>query len=220
MSGCSSDGGKAAVASAPSPASSASPSSADAAVSTPAAASGGAAACTYTPAGPTAKSNNPPPATAATSGSPVATMTIGQGTIALTLKPATAPCTVNSFTSLASQKYFDGTKCHRLTASPSLSVLQCGDPTATGTGGPGYEFADELAGTETYPRGTLAMANAEPGTNGSQFFLVYADSTLPPSYTVFGTITSGLEILDGIAAKGISGIAPTDPVDIASIVVQ
>ena len=106
--------------------------------------------------------------------------------------------------------------CHRLTTSPTLSVLQCGDPTGTGTGGPGYEFANEYPTDQypvgdperrqpvIYPRGTLAMANAgQPGTNGSQFFLVYKDSQLPPQYTAFGTIDeTGLATLDKIAAAG------------------
>ena len=111
-----------------------------------------------------------------------------------------APCTVNSFASLAQQGYFDNTPCHRLTTAPELGVLQCGDPSGTGTGGPGYRFPNEYPTNQyrltdpalqvpvLYPRGTLAMANAGPGTNGSQFFLVYRDSMLPPTYTVFGTI--------------------------------
>ena len=80
--------------------------------------------------------------------------------------------------------------------------LQCGDPSGTGGGGPGYQFADENLKGATYPRGTVAMANAGPGTNGSQFFLVYADSTLPPNYTPFGTITEGLDLLDTVAKAG------------------
>ncbi len=110
------------------------------------------------------------------------------------------PCTVNNFTSLAKQGFFDNTNCHRLTTSAELGVLQCGDPTGTGTGGPGYRFPNEYPTNQyrltdpalktpvLYPRGTLAMANSGPGTNGSQFFLVYKDSQLPPTYTVFGTI--------------------------------
>ncbi|KAA0023480.1 peptidylprolyl isomerase [Antrihabitans cavernicola] len=141
-----------------------------------------------------------------------------QGNIGLTLNNAESPCTVNSFVSLASQGYFDNTPCHRLTTGEGLKVLQCGDPAGTGAGGPGYQFANEFptdqfgpndAGAQTpaiYPRGTIAMANAGPGTNGSQFFLVYADSTLPPQYTVFGTVDeTGLKTLDKIAAGGIDG---------------
>ena len=137
------------------------------------------------------------------------------------LDKATAPCTVGSFVHLAQSGYFDDTPCHRLTASPSLSVLQCGDPSGTGGGGPGYTFADETTADMTYPAGTVAMANAGPDTNGSQFFLVYADSMLPPDYTVFGTITEGLDVITGIAAQGITGsgnaTAPVRPVTISKV---
>lgn len=140
-----------------------------------------------------------------------------QGNIGLQLDNGKAPCTVNSFASLAGQNYFNDTPCHRLT-SGGLSVLQCGDPTGQGTGGPGYKFADEYPTNQyqpdnpalkqpvVYPRGTLAMANAGPNTNGSQFFLVYQDSQLPPNYTVFGKIDdTGLATLDKIAAAGVAG---------------
>ena len=91
-------------------------------------------------------------------------------------------------------------------------MLQCGDPTATGMGGPGYSFDDELSGEETYPAGTLAMANAGPNTNGSQFFIVYDDTQLPPSYAVFGQLgEAGLEVVQGIAEKGAQGGAPDGP---------
>ncbi|WP_432678633.1 peptidylprolyl isomerase [Rhodococcus pyridinivorans] len=142
-----------------------------------------------------------------------------QGNIGLILHNDDSPCTVNSFLSLASQNYFDDTPCHRLTTSPSLQVLQCGDPSGSGSGGPGYQFANEFPTDQfaaddpaaqepmTYPRGTLAMANTgQPETNGSQFFLVYGDSVLPPQYTVFGTIDeTGLATLDKIAAAGVAG---------------
>ena len=114
---------------------------------------------------------------------------------------AKAPCTVNSLRSLAHFSYFDKTVCHRLT-SQSIFVLQCGDPSGDGTGGPGYRFADENLEGATYPRGTVAMANSGPGTNGSQFFLVYKDSQLPPDYTPFGRITAGLDVIDKVAAAG------------------
>jgi peptidyl-prolyl cis-trans isomerase B (cyclophilin B) len=145
-------------------------------------------------------------------------MSTDQGNIGLVLNNAEAPCTVNSFASLAQKGYFDDTLCHRLTTAPELGVLQCGDPTASGSGGPGYAFANEYPTNQyekgdpalqqpvLYPRGTLAMANAGPDTNGSQFFLVYKDSKLPPNYTVFGTIDStGLATLDKIAKAGVSG---------------
>jgi peptidyl-prolyl cis-trans isomerase B (cyclophilin B) len=145
-------------------------------------------------------------------------MVTNQGAIPLVLANNESPCTVNSFTSLAKQGFFDNTTCHRLTTSSGLGVLQCGDPKKDGTGGPGYQFANEYPSDQfrpgdpksrspvVYPRGTLAMANAGPGTNGSQFFLVYDDSELPPEYTVFGTIDdTGLAVLDKVAKSGVAG---------------
>ena len=145
-------------------------------------------------------------------------MSTDQGNIGLLLNNAEAPCTVNSFASLAQKGFFDDTVCHRLTTAAALGVLQCGDPTGTGSGGPGYQFSNEyptnqypkndpaLQNAVLYPRGTLAMANAGPDTNGSQFFLVYKDSKLPPNYTVFGTIDeTGLATLDKIAGSGVAG---------------
>ncbi len=163
-----------------------------------------------------------------------ASMSTSQGNVGLQLDNGKAPCTVNSFVSLAQQGYFDGTTCHRLTTTPQLGVLQCGDPSGTGMGGPGYRFGNEYPTNQyrmsdpalqtpvTYPRGTLAMANAGSGTNGSQFFLVYADSMLPPTYTAFGTIdATGLATLDRIAAAGVEGAGddgrPATDVTITSI---
>jgi peptidyl-prolyl cis-trans isomerase B (cyclophilin B) len=147
-----------------------------------------------------------------------ATIVTNCGTITVALDGKAAPHTVNSFVFLAGKHYFDNTKCHRLTTS-GIFVLQCGDPTATGSGGPGYEFRDENLNGASYPAGTVAMANAGPGTNGSQFFFVYADTQLPPNYTPFGRITSGLDILKAIAAKGSTPEgdgAPNQPVVIQS----
>ncbi|OBF49514.1 peptidylprolyl isomerase [Mycobacterium sp. 852002-53434_SCH5985345] len=166
-----------------------------------------------------------------------ASMVTNQGRIGLMLANNESPCTVNSFASLAGQKYFDNTKCHRLTTSPDLGVLQCGDPKGDGTGGPGYQFANEYPTDQyppndpkaqqpvLYPRGTLAMANAGPGTNGSQFFMVYKDSQLPPQYTVFGTIQpDGLATLDKIAKAGVAGGgedgAPASEVTITSLLLD
>ena len=160
-----------------------------------------------------------------------------RGIIGIQLNNAQAPCTVNNFASLAAQGFFDGTGCHRLTTAPDLRVLQCGDPEGTGLGGPGYRFPNEYPTNQfrlsdpaistpvRYPRGTLAMANAGPGTNGSQFFLVYEDSQLPPTYPVFGTIDpSGLLVLDEIAAAGtVEGTDDGEPataVTIDSVFVQ
>ncbi|MFE0383377.1 peptidylprolyl isomerase [Streptomyces bungoensis] len=130
------------------------------------------------------------------------------GDIGVALKTSAAPHTVNSFNFLAGKGYFDHTKCHRLTTN-GIYVLQCGDPTGLGSGGPGYTIPDEnlkdksLKGNK-YPAGTVAMANTgQKHTGGSQFFLVYKDSPLPPSYTPFGTIdAAGLKVLDKIAAAG------------------
>jgi peptidyl-prolyl cis-trans isomerase B (cyclophilin B) len=179
------------------------------------------ATCSYADAQAAAREVEAPAETAAYDGTVEATLTTNRGDIGLTLDAASAPCTVNSFTSLASQAYFDETECHRLTTE-GIFVLQCGDPTATGAGGPGYAFADELSGSETYPAGTVAMANAGPGTNGSQFFLVYEDSPLPASYTVFGEVDAdGLEVLRGIAEAGTADGGgdgpPAEPVELTFV---
>lgn len=147
--------------------------------------------------------STPAPRATAT-GTVPATITTNLGDVTLELDAAKAPCTVHSFVHLAEQEFFDGTDCHRLTTA-GIWVLQCGDPSGTGTGSPGYALDDEnlpASAMPPYPRGTLAMANAGPGTGGSQFFLVYRDSDIPPNYTVFGTVTGGLELLDKVAAAG------------------
>ncbi|MFD5434956.1 peptidylprolyl isomerase [Kitasatospora sp. NPDC054768] len=147
-----------------------------------------------------------PPMTIDPSGSYAMTLDSNCGKVTIALEAAKAPHTVNSFAFLAGEQYFDHTKCHRLTTD-GIFVLQCGDPTASatvpgGTGGPGYKFADENLTGATYPAGTVAMANSGPGTNGSQFFLVYKDTKLPPNYTPFGKITGGLDVVQKIAAAG------------------
>lgn len=140
------------------------------------------------------------------------TITTTCGVIKATLDAAKAPKTVNSFYFLARQRYFTNTECHRATRAATLTVLQCGDPTATGSGGPGYSLPDENLAGATYPRGTLAMANSGPNTGGSQFFLVDKDSKLGPNYTPFGSITAGIDVLDKIIANGIApgGGSPDD----------
>ena len=102
---------------------------------------------------------------------------------------------------MASRGYYNLTHCHRLTVQ-GIYVLQCGDPTGTGSGGPGYEFNDENLAGATYPAGTVAMANAGPNTNGSQFFFTWKDTALPPDYTPFGTVIGGMNVLQKIAAAG------------------
>jgi peptidyl-prolyl cis-trans isomerase B (cyclophilin B) len=158
-----------------------------------------------------------------TSGTQALTMTTNYGDIGLTLDQEGAPCAAGAITYLAEQGFFDGTGCHRLTNSPGLQVLQCGDPSGTGRGGAAFDYPTAATGDETYPRGTIAMANAGQGTDSSQFFLVYGDSLEGnPNYTVVGTIDeAGLGVLDAIAAKGIAeggqDGAPVEPVTIESM---
>jgi peptidyl-prolyl cis-trans isomerase B (cyclophilin B) len=158
-------------------------------------------------------------------GTQAVTMKTNVGAITADLDLAGAPCTSHSFAHLAAKKYFDGTSCHRLVTA-NIFVLQCGDPSGSGSGGPGYQFADENLPTgkkPTYPAGTLAMANAGADTNGSQFFIVYKDTELPAAYTVFGKVTSGLDAVQKVAAKGVQGGQtdgkPTQAVTLAQVTV-
>jgi peptidyl-prolyl cis-trans isomerase B (cyclophilin B) len=182
--------------------------------------------CTYTTDGSASAGAavTPPSGDIATTGTLALKMTTNFGDIGLNLDRATATCAAASFEALARQKFFDGTPCHRETSSDSLKVLQCGDPSGAGTGGPGYTFPTKVTGSETYPRGTVAMANSGSGTDASQFFLVYGDSQLQPNYTVVGKIDdAGLAVLDAIAANGNNGAngagdgAPNKPVTITSM---
>lgn len=166
-------------------------------------------ACEYVATGQAARPVNPPPTTGVpTTGSVKYVLAMTAGKVTITLDRAKAPCTVNSFVSLAEQGYFDNTKCHRL-ADSGIFVLQCGDPTGTGSGGPGYQFANETDGTETYTRGVVAMANAGPDTNGSQFFMVWDDSTRldrSPDYTIFGRLdTASRDVVATMAGEGQDG---------------
>ena len=161
----------------------------------------------YPASGSAAKPNKPPAKNVPISGVLTFTMNMTAGVVVLQLDRAGAPCAVASFESLVSQQYYDNTDCHRL--APGF-VLQCGDPTATGQGGPGYRYADELKGTEKYTRGTVAMANSGSNTNGSQFFIALDDITLPPKYVVLGKVTEeSMTVVDAIAAKGVTD--PNDP---------
>jgi peptidyl-prolyl cis-trans isomerase B (cyclophilin B) len=159
--------------------------------------------CTYTASGTAARKVGIPPAKPAFKAAKYqATIKTNRGTIVLDLLNHQATCTVNSFIYLAAKHYFNNSPCHRLTTA-GIYVLQCGDPTGTGSGGPGYKFANENLTGAKYTAGTVAMANAGPGTNGSQFFLVYRNSlTLPASYTPFGQIVSGLGIIQNVAKAG------------------
>jgi len=169
------------------------------------------------------KDVDPPPTDATVSGEVPVTIETTVGTFNATLDADRTPCTVNSFVSLADQNYFNGTGCHRMTTEGIL-VLQCGDPSETGSGGPGYSFADELDGSETYGAGTLAMANAGPNTNGSQFFIVYGDSQLSPDYTVFGTVDEAtVALIEEVAADGTTPEfdgAPNTPVELETVVAE
>jgi peptidyl-prolyl cis-trans isomerase B (cyclophilin B) len=157
----------------------------------------------------------------------VATLKTTCGDITLDLNAAKAPKTVASIVTLARNGFFDHTKCHRLTDS-GIYVLQCGDPTGTGSGGPGYTLPDEnlpkgkSTDTVTYAAGTLAMANTgTPHTGGSQFFIVYQDSPLPPTYTVFGQLTpASLKIVREIAKGGVAGKGATDGAPALSVVIN
>lgn len=148
-----------------------------------------------------------------TEGTVTITLQTNQGDIPMVLDRSVSPCTVNAIEHLAQEGYYNDTVCHRITTN-GIYVLQCGDPSGTGSGGPGFQFANEYptdsySDTTTpilYTRGTIAMANAGADTNGSQFFLNYEDSPLPPNYTYFGEVTEeGLETLDKIAANGVEG---------------
>ncbi|MDP1879013.1 MAG: peptidylprolyl isomerase [Actinomycetota bacterium] len=153
------------------------------------------------------------------------TLATNCGDIVIALDPA-APATVASAAFLAGEGFYDATSCHRLTTS-GIFVLQCGDPKGDGTGGPGYVLPDEnlpVDGEANYPAGTVAMANAGPGTSGSQFFIVYDDTTLPGDYTIWGTVTEGLDLVREIASAGVvdgaTDGAPVQPVFIESATVQ
>lgn len=151
----------------------------------------------------------------------VAEIVTNKGTITIALDAERAPGTVNNFVNLARFKYFDATECHR--AIPGF-VVQCGDPTATGTGGPGYRIADELPAEGEYEIGSLAMANSGPDTNGSQFFIISGEegAALPPSYSLFGKVTEGLDVVAALDAMGNpenNGTPPLERIDIVSVTI-
>jgi cyclophilin family peptidyl-prolyl cis-trans isomerase len=170
----------------------------------------------------------PNPEATPTQGTATLLMSTDQGDLTLTLDRAKAPCAAASFVYLTEQGFYDDTPCHRLVNQESFGVLQCGDPTGQGSGGPTYKYAEEVTPDTTYPRGTIAMAKTSaPNTTGSQFFLCFVDTTLPPEYTVVGTIDEpGLQVLETVAAGGIKDAGPTGdgapaiPVQIQSMTVQ
>lgn len=148
-----------------------------------------------------------------------ATLKTDVGDIVLVLDAKTMPITVNNFVFLAREKFYNNTIFHRTIKG---FMIQGGDPEGTGGGGPGYKFADEPF-TGEYTRGTLAMANAGPNTNGSQFFIVHKDTALPKSYVIFGHVVSGLDVVDKIAEaptkSGGEGSSPVTPVKVQTVVV-
>jgi peptidyl-prolyl cis-trans isomerase B (cyclophilin B) len=193
----------------------------------------GQTACTWIPeagaeaqGGAKAVDVGTPPPTAANVGKDTLTLTTSLGVITATVDKSKTPCTASAFEYLASKKFWDGSKCHRMTTE-GIKVLQCGDPTAKGkgwretdgSGGPTFRYAEENLPTNTgastapdgsqtgppaYPVGSIAMAKTqEPSTTGSQFFIVYGETPLPPQYTLLGTITSGMDIVQKVAKAGV-----------------
>lgn len=146
-----------------------------------------------------------------------ATIETSAGSITVELYPAHAPQTVNNFIFLAREGFYDGVIFHR---TISGFMIQGGDPTGTGTGGPGYRFRDEFHDKTTYDRGTVAMANAGPNTNGSQFFICHDNVGLPNAYTIFGEVTDGMDVVD-IIAEAPTGAQdrPIEPVTINSVTI-
>lgn len=179
-------------------------------------------ACVFTAEGSAARKVAVPEASRSDATAFNATLRTNRGEVTFVADPK-APCSSQSFRHLAEANYFDNTPCHRLT-SGGLQVLQCGDPTGQGTGGPGYRFANENTAGATYRAGTVAMAHSsQPDSNGSQFFLVYGDSQLPPEYTVLGRVTKGLDVLRNIGKAGNDGSngpgdgKPKQPVTLTSV---
>ncbi len=170
--------------------------------------------------------NVAPPSKVGTTFAKTFTLQTNCGDIEITTVGSKAPFTLTSLASLAKAGYYDNSLCHRLTTE-GLYVLQCGDPTASGSGGPTYTVPDENLPqqvTNNYPAGTVAMANSGPNTNGSQFFLVFDDTTLGAAYTIWGTITKGLDIVKEIAAAGVVGGGgdgtPAQSVSIDKVIVK
>lgn len=181
--------------------------------------SGSLATCSYPSDGEPARAVDPPETSnIQASGTATATISLTAGDINITMDRAKAPCNINSFESLAEQGFFDDTDCHRL-VDTGIFILQCGDPSATGTGGPGYTVPDELGPDTSYPAGTVAMANRSvANTAGSQFFLVYADTELPPDYTVLGTMDqASIDVVGDIASQGVDAADGTSPIAEAHI---
>jgi cyclophilin family peptidyl-prolyl cis-trans isomerase len=161
--------------------------------------------------------SSPPALTIDPSKAYTATIETSAGTMTAELYASEVPNTVNNFVFLAGEGFYSGVIFHRVIKG---FMIQGGDPTGTGTGGPGYKFADEPV-TRKYERGTLAMANSGPNTNGSQFFVMHGETGLPPNYTIFGKLSAGVEVVDTIAnAPTGSQDRPVQPVQIVSVTIS
>ncbi|WP_326569401.1 peptidylprolyl isomerase [Amycolatopsis rhabdoformis] len=168
-------------------------------------------ACTFTPTpdNPAARPVVRPLPFALTRGTVDVTFHFNYGPVTVRLDAAgAAPCAVANMVSLVLQHFYDRSQCWRLSDSERLGVLQCGDLYEVEKGGPGYKFADEVSGAETYERGTIAMGNQGPGTNGSEFFIVHSFAHIPAQYSVLGKVVRGMDAIDRMVADG---IVPTDP---------
>lgn len=187
--------------------------------------------CTFIPGDPAAPNVTPveglPETPAPTEGTVELAVATTQGDMTFTLDRALAPCAVQSFTYLAAQGFYDNSPCHRMVNQETFGVLQCGDPSGTGSGGPGYAYSQEApAGENPYAKGVIAMANSgAPDTTSSQFFIMFVDTALDPAYSVIGTVTTGLDVVEAVAAQGNDGSfdpnpgggAPNLPITIESI---
>ena len=200
------------------------------------------AACTYSPADPAntnLKEVGTPPEPDGSTTPVVLDVVSTQGSFQMTLDPVAAPCATNAMAFLAENAFFDNSPCHRLVNSEVFGVLQCGDPTGSGSGGPTFSYVAEPASvaglapspdgaSSIYPKGSVAMAQGgQPPTIGSQFFICFQDTQLPPEYTLVGTITSGLEVIEAVAAGGNDGSfeqspgggAPVLPISLTTVTV-
>ncbi|MFC0110831.1 peptidylprolyl isomerase [Kibdelosporangium aridum] len=169
---------------------------------------------TPTPENPSPRPVMRPLPYALTIGTQKVTFKTNYGPIVIELNRAgAAPCAAHNMISLVAQRFYNKSQCWRLTNNARLGVLQCGDLIKAEVGGPGYKFADEVTGKETYPRGTVAMGNQGPGTNGSEFFIVHSFANIAPKYSVFGKVVRGMDVLDRIVANGIIDTDPAVPGD-------
>jgi peptidyl-prolyl cis-trans isomerase B (cyclophilin B) len=176
---------------------------------------------TPTPENPAAKPVRIPSPIAKAKGTVDVYFVTNYGPFVVRMDRANAPCGVANFVHLTRSRFYNDTQCFRLTNSSRLGVLQCGDIYRQEEGGPGYKFPDEVTGQETYPRGTVAMGNQGPGTNGSEFFVVHSFANIPPNYTVLGHVIAGMSTFDRIVAAGIADPdqdgPPTHPVRIFKV---